>query len=155
MKKLSFLLLLLAVFSCNQQSATIEKSTSNENKVYEAGISPLETLKTIYSTYGDIKNTCDLSSWFFKANYKEILNSLEIVETVEFVDEDDFTNYISFYKYYIGTRLIRDVEFFMLENGKYYRVYTYLSTYKVSREEKELAERIEDWETKNIYKSYE
>tara|TARA_R110002012_G_scaffold298858_1_gene497532 strand:- start:380 stop:799 length:420 start_codon:yes stop_codon:yes gene_type:complete len=123
-------------------------STTDSMETFEAGTTPLESLIAYRKESYTFLSQIVLRGAFFKHNHKEILESLEVVETSEYTDEDGVKRYVCFYKFYVGSTTFRDTEKFVLRNGKYYVSYAFLSDYKTSDEEKKLAEKEKDW--KNI-----
>jgi len=61
-------------------------------------------------------------------------------------EKDDIETHIVFYSYFVGTNIFREVEKFVLYENKYYVASVYISRYDVSKEEKNLSKKIENWE---------
>ena len=142
MKKLYILICCLIITSCQNNVAPDLK----QNTTYEAGKSPLETLKSKVKAYGNYNHSYQLPTYFMNENYEEILNTIEVVETVKYLDEDGLERYISFYKYFVGTDVYRNSELFVLRDGKYYESYAYLSTYSKDDDVKKLGKKREGWD---------
>lgn len=140
-----FLLLLSLIFlSCNSV-------TSNEKTIYEAGNTPLETIKSMYKSYDEAHALFNLQDYYMNKNLDDVLESLEVVETVDHTLEHGETLNLVFYKFYVGTTMFRDVEHLIERDGKYYRSYHYIGGYDSEQSEKDLAEKIKEWKTDDTF----
>lgn len=149
--KLLLPLIFIMLFNCNNGS----DGTNNSDKKdinFEVGSTPLETLKRHYITYGGNQPDFYLDVAYMRKYKDEILNSLKVVDTISYTNEDNEKITATFVSYFIKTEVNRDVFYFKEYDGKFYMTFQYPSTYSDSGEEKKIAQKVDDWKTKIIYR---
>ncbi|WP_053969750.1 hypothetical protein [Mangrovimonas sp. ST2L15] len=145
MRKLIMLSIFLSFLNC--------KNDFNKTKpeYYNPGNTAIETLKTMIVSHAESPMQFHLEVNYYKENLDEILNSIEIVESVDFRNKYEEELKVVFYKFFVGAKMIRKVEYFQVRNDKYFIKSEYISKYSDDSKEKELAEKIDNWRTINKF----
>ena len=138
MKKLVFVLLVAAASVGCQSNIGLKQSES-----LGAGATYMETLQAYYA-YEQIQNPIRLSDVVHDNFSKETIKTLEVAE-VEIFEKNNVEYHVVFYTYSIGATIFREVETFVLYDGKFYMGNVYISAYKTSKEEEMLSEKIDAW----------
>ncbi|MGI8600219.1 MAG: hypothetical protein ACR2KB_13275 [Chitinophagaceae bacterium] len=149
---MKFLLFLLAstliFYSCNN----IKSESATEFKYDNT---PLGTLKESYKHNMSNPTAYDARYYFLKKHKDEVLKTLEVVEEVE-VQKDVV---LIFYRYSIGTDIVKQTIYMRKIDGKYLPYSKYYSSYEDDPfkngkpdEGKALLKKAEEWEkNENIW----
>lgn len=142
------LLLLLAIGAIIIQSCGA-KAGENNGQPFQAGKTPLSTLKEIFSRTLSNPDNYDAKYYFLKKHKEEVLKSLEVVEEVEVKKEVALV----FYKYNVGAETAKGTMYFRKMDNLYIPYSVYFSSYQDDpfkngkpEEGKRVLEKKDEWE---------